>query len=50
MLSLSFLGSKTKEDIMEKGIKWYRNMVGLHPNSYQLRMGLANILSNKAIY
>ena len=31
MLSLSFLGSKTKEDIMEKGIKWYRNMVGKYP-------------------
>lgn len=50
MLSLSFLGSKSKEEIIEKGIKWYRNVLGLHPNSHQLRIGLANILSNKTIY
>jgi len=50
MLSLAYLGSKTKEDIIEKGIKWYRNMLGLYPNSYQLHLGLANILGNKAIY
>jgi hypothetical protein len=35
---------------MENGIKWYRTMIGNHPNSYQLRLGYANILGNKSIY
>jgi hypothetical protein len=35
---------------MEKGIKWYRDMVDDYPENYALLMGCANILNNKAYF
>ena len=50
MLSLALLCAKSKEVVIEASIKWFRMMLGKYPGSYQLRMGYANILSNKSFY
>ena len=35
---------------MEKGTKWYQEMVDDYPDNYALIMGYAHILNNKGIF
>ena len=50
LLSIAYLKSKNKDELIERGIKWYRTVLAAHPNSFQLRIGYANILTSKGIY
>jgi hypothetical protein len=50
VLFLCELELKNDDDEMELAIKWYRGMIDLYSNKYQILYGYANVLNSKAVY
>jgi hypothetical protein len=49
-LSICFQEKRNDEDIIEKGMKWYLEMIDDYPENFAFAMGYAHLLCNKSIF